>query len=124
MTFYSLQDPQEPDRPTGVKQVKNKTIKFFKLRYKAKKNSDSNGWSIDIPKQAIKQIDNKTVYIYKKVTKEEKFVLKEVLDFDIQHDCKVHFDVACTLYKKQKGKSPGWDYEFRSRCKDFSYRCR
>lgn len=77
---------------TGVKQIKNKTIKFFRLRYKDKKYQHANGWSIDIPKQAILQIDNKTLFIYKKVTKEEKFKLGEQLDMPIEHDCKIHFD--------------------------------
>jgi putative transposase len=77
---------------TGIKQIKNKTIKFFRLQYKDKKHQHANGWSIDIPKQAIKQIDAKTLFIYKKVTKEEKFRLSERLDTPIEHDCKIHFD--------------------------------
>ncbi|NDC95497.1 transposase [bacterium] len=77
---------------TGVKQIKNKTIKFFRLRYKDKKYQHANGWSIDIPKQAILQIDTKTLFIYKRITKEEKFKLGERLDVPIEHDCKIHFD--------------------------------
>ena len=77
---------------TCIKQIKNKTIKFFNLRFKDKKHQNANGWSIDIPKQAIKQTGAKTMFIYKNVTNKEQFKLSERLDIPIEHDCKIHFD--------------------------------
>lgn len=80
---------------TGLTQVKNKTIKFFNLRYKDKKYQHMNGWSIDIQKDAIKKIDHRSIHIYKQKTNKEVFKLGECLDMDIKHDCKIHFDGDC-----------------------------
>jgi len=80
---------------TGVAQVKNKTIKFFNLRHKDKKNQKMNGWSIDIQKNAVKKIDKRSIYIYKQKTNKEVFKLRQDLDIDIKHDCKIHFDGSC-----------------------------
>jgi putative transposase len=77
---------------TGITQIKNKTIKFFSLKYKDKKYQDANGWSIDIQKNAIKLIDSRSLYIYKQKTNKEVFKLRENIDMDIQHDCKICFD--------------------------------
>ena len=76
----------------GCQQVKRKTIKFFHLRYKDKHYQNSNGWSIDIPKQAIKLMDAKTIVIYKNVTRGDTLRLYESVDIPIDHDCKIHFD--------------------------------
>ncbi len=77
---------------TGCQQVKNKTIKFFNLGYKDKHYQDRNGWTIDIQKQSITKKDNKTVYIYKRITNGEEFSLCEPVGINIDHDCKIHFD--------------------------------
>lgn len=78
---------------TCIKQVNNKTIKFFNLKFKDKKFQKENGWSIDIQKQSIKKYDNKTLIIYPKITNNSKFKLKEsIKNIDIKHDCKIHFD--------------------------------
>ena len=93
---------------TGITQVKNKTIKFFQLRFKDKKYQMYNGWSIDIEKSAIKKIDNKSIHIYKRVTNKEIFKLGENLDMEIEHDCKIHFDgdsyYLVVPYHKQKAQ--------------------
>ncbi len=80
---------------TGFTQIKNKTIKFFNLRYRDKKHQQLNGWSIDIQKNAIKKIDQRSIHIYKQKTNKEVFKLGESLDMDIKHDCKIHFDGDC-----------------------------
>jgi len=96
---------------TGLTQVKNKTIKFFQLRYKDKKYQRDNGWSIDIQKDAIKKIDNQSIHIYKRTTNKEIFKLGESLDIEIEHDCKIHFDgdsyylVVPFLKEKQRRES-------------------
>lgn len=102
MTHWILETPKEIRAravfeaftrwKTGVTQVKNKTIKFFSLKYKDKKYQDANGWSIDVPKEAIKRIDSRSLYIYKQKTTKEVFKLREDLQIDIQHDCKICFD--------------------------------
>jgi putative transposase len=77
---------------TGIKQIKNKTIKFFKMSFKDKKFQKQNGWCIDIPKQSIKKINNKTITIYKRITKDSHIQLVESLTYEIEHDCKIQFD--------------------------------
>jgi len=78
---------------TGIQQIKNKTIKFFNMNFKDKKYQKENGWSIDIQKQSIKKIDDKTILIYPNITKKSQFKLKEsIKDLEIECDCKIHFD--------------------------------
>lgn len=78
---------------TGIQQIKNKTIKFFKMNFKDKKFQKENGWSIDIQKQSIKKFNNTTLYIYPGDTKKSKFKLNEsIKDLEIEYDCKIHFD--------------------------------
>lgn len=77
---------------TGIKQIKNKTIKFFKMSFKDKKFQKQNGWCIDIPKQSIKKIDNNTIFVYPRVTNRSKVHLSEQFVSEIEHDCKLQFD--------------------------------
>ena len=78
---------------TGIQQIKNKTIKFFNMNFKDKKYQKENGWSIDIQKQSIKKVDDKTLLIYPNITKKSQFKLKEsIKDLEIKCDCKIHFD--------------------------------
>lgn len=78
---------------TGIKQIKNKTIKFFNMNFKDKKFQKTNGWTIDIQKQSIKKIDSKTLQIYPSITKRENIKLSESIgNLEINHDCKIHFD--------------------------------
>lgn len=77
---------------TGIKQVKNKTISHFNLRFRRKRDQQMYGWSIDIPKQAITKEDDKTLMIYKQVTKKAKFKLCEKWTKEIEHDCRIHYD--------------------------------
>ena len=41
---------------TGMKQIKNKSIKHFKVKYQKKKHPT---WSISVPKTAIKMVKDK-----------------------------------------------------------------
>lgn len=78
---------------TGIQQIKNKTIKFFNMNFKDKKYQKENGWSIDIQKQSIKKVDDKTLLIYPNITKKSQFKLKEsIRNLEIENDCKIHFD--------------------------------
>jgi putative transposase len=77
---------------TGIRQIKNKTIKYFQMRFKDRKHQTKNGWCFDIPKQAIKTIDSTTLLIYPNITKKSEFKLKESLPNDIENDCKIQFD--------------------------------
>ena len=63
------------------------------MNFKNKKYQKENGWSIDIQKQSIKKVDNKTLLIYPNITKKLEFKLKEsIKDLKIENDCKIHFD--------------------------------
>jgi putative transposase len=77
---------------TGIKQIKNKTIKFFKMSFKDKKFQKENGWCIDIPKQSIKKINNNTLVLYQRITKNSQIHLTEQFSGEIENDCKLQFD--------------------------------
>ena len=62
------------------------------MSFKDKKFQKQNGWCIDIPKQSIKKINNKTIVIYKRITNDSHIQLTESLINDIDHDCKIQFD--------------------------------
>jgi len=77
---------------TGIKQIKNKTIKFFKMSFKDKKFQKENGWCIDIPKQSIKKVNDTTVILYPRITNNSKVQLTESFSGNIESDCKLQFD--------------------------------
>lgn len=77
---------------TGMKQIKNKTIKFFEMKFKKKRQQKQTGWCIDIPKPGIKKINSKTIILYTRLTKKSEIRLKEALHFEIENDCKLQFD--------------------------------
>lgn len=77
---------------TGMKQIQNKTIRFFEMKFKTKKQQKQKGWCIEIPKQAITKINSKTIVLYKRITKKSEIRLTEALRHEIENDCKLQFD--------------------------------
>ncbi len=82
---------------TGMKQIKNKTIKHFKVKYQKKKHPT---WSISVPKTAIKMVkDQKTkkevigkIKIFPTYIKDPIQLSKTKEPIVIEHDCKIQFD--------------------------------
>ena len=73
---------------SGITNLKRKNIKFFNLKYRLKK---SNTQVIEIPKSAIKILDNKQVKIFGRYIKDGIKHSKERRKIVIEHDCKIEY---------------------------------
>lgn len=73
---------------SGITNLKRKTIKFFNLKYRLKK---SNTQVIEIPKTAIKILDNKQIKIFGRYIKDGIKHSKERRKIVIDHDCKLEY---------------------------------